>query len=281
MASAFRQPLLTVSSKLLQFSKQSAINSALKALTAQPIATRGLTLSRSVWCLASQTERSSSLAHRNLHNKLCSCRSLHTEGDEKLASFLDKEIKDEQKSEQPVTSIPGWDIKTDGTGVILTKTFKDEVIKVEFDVNDSVDSQEHIYDGTEPSAPPDLVSKPPFEVEIKKKSGRKVRFFCEFSVPEPQFVESDGTAPQDSVEDQFSIVEVRLDEDSKSGQLDKSYTHSAAVMDGTLYDMLMDMLDERGIDDEFINNMVGYATSYEYKLYLNFLQNLKSIVTEK
>lgn len=279
MASAVRRSLITFSSRLLHTSPKCSVNPALKVLSAPQIATRGLTLRRSVWCVASQAGPNNLLAHRHIDNKLCGCCSLHTEGDEKLASFLEKEIKEEQKTAQPVTSIPGWDIKTDGTGVIMTKSFKDEVIKVEFDVNDSVDSQEPIFDGTETTGPPDLVSKPPFEVEIKKKSGRKLRFFCEFSVPEPQF---ESEHPQDSVEDQFSIVEVRLDDDSKTaGNLDKSYTHNAAVMDGTLYDMLMDLLDERGIDDEFINNMVGYATAYEYKLYLNFLENLKSVVSEK
>jgi len=45
--------------------------------------------------------------------------------------------------------------------------------------------------------------------------------------------------------------------------------------------MLMDMLDERGIDDAFINNMVEYATTYEQQLYLNFLTKLREVIQEK
>lgn len=48
----------------------------------------------------------------------------------------------------------------------------------------------------------------------------------------------------------------------------------------TLYDMLMDMLDERGIDDTFVNNMVDFATSYEHKQYVEFLEKLKSVIKE-
>jgi len=34
-----------------------------------------------------------------------------------------------------------------------------------------------------------MVSRPPFEVEITKKSGRKLTFTCEFNIPEPSFGE--------------------------------------------------------------------------------------------
>ena len=44
--------------------------------------------------------------------------------------------------------------------------------------------------------------------------------------------------------------------------------------------MLMDMLDERGIDDTFVNNMVDFATSYEHKQYIEFLDKLKSVIKE-
>lgn len=44
--------------------------------------------------------------------------------------------------------------------------------------------------------------------------------------------------------------------------------------------MLMDMLDERGIDDTFINNMVDFATTYEHSQYVEFLEKLQSIIKE-
>lgn len=48
-------------------------------------------------------------------------------GDQKLAEFLGDEISGEKKlASQNVAKIDGWDIKTDGTGVILTRKFNDE-----------------------------------------------------------------------------------------------------------------------------------------------------------
>lgn len=43
-----------------------------------------------------------------------------------------------------------------------------------------------------------------------------------------------------------------------------------------LYDLLMDMLDERGINDEFANQLVDFSSSYEHSKYVEFLKNLKS-----
>lgn len=281
MASALRQPVLSLASKIMQISPKTVTAPVLKSFTAPQIATRGLTLSRNLWCATSKNSFLNKNVRIHTHGKFCGCCSIHTEGDQKVVSFLENEIQDEKRTVQAATTVEGWDVKTDGTGVILTKKFNDELITVEFDVNDSVDSEEPMFEGSEQADMPDLVSKPPFEVTVQKKSGRKLRFLCEFSLQEPHFDDTAGTAPQEAIADQFSIVEVRLGEDTKSGDLEKFYSHSGAVMDGTLYDLLMDMLDERGIDDDFVNNMVAFATAYEFKLYLKFLEDLKSVISEK
>ena len=43
-----------------------------------------------------------------------------------------------------------------------------------------------------------------------------------------------------------------------------------------LYDLMMDMLDERGINEEFANQLVEFSTAYEHSRYLAFLKDLKS-----
>ncbi|XP_060569654.1 complement component 1 Q subcomponent-binding protein, mitochondrial-like [Ruditapes philippinarum] len=277
MASSLRQPVLALTSKFLQIAPKTATVPVAKSLTPH-FATRGLTLSlsRNLWIASNNTSILNRSKHIYKHGKVCGCCSVHTEVDEKLASFLDQEIASESKTEASIDTIDGWDIKTDGTGVILTKKFNDEIIKIEFDVNDTVDNEAPFSEGADLEAPA-LVSRPPFDVQITKKSGKKLRFFCEFTAQEPDFEEVE---PQEKIDDQFNIVEVRIDE-SATGGVDKFYSHSGAVMDATLYDLLMDMLDERGVDDDFINNMVNFATSYEYKLYLKFLNDLKSIINEK
>lgn len=43
-----------------------------------------------------------------------------------------------------------------------------------------------------------------------------------------------------------------------------------------LYDLMMDMLDERGINEEFANQLIEFSTAYEHSKYLAFLKDLKS-----
>ena len=42
-----------------------------------------------------------------------------------------------------------------------------------------------------------------------------------------------------------------------------------------MYDMLLDLLDERGITDKFLDELVDFATVYEQQHYVKFLDNLK------
>lgn len=48
-----------------------------------------------------------------------------------------------------------------------------------------------------------------------------------------------------------------------------------------MYEMLMDMLHDRGIDDKFIQNLIDYSTNYEQSRYVSMLTDLKSFVEEK
>ena len=40
--------------------------------------------------------------------------------------------------------------------------------------------------------------------------------------------------------------------------------------------MLMNMMEERGVDGTFVEEMVNLATAYDHKQYIGFLENLKS-----
>ena len=49
----------------------------------------------------------------------------------------------------------------------------------------------------------------------------------------------------------------------------------------TLYDMLMDMLHDRGIGDDFVRDLMEFSTNYEQEKYVEFLEQMKSFVEEK
>ncbi|XP_052798029.1 complement component 1 Q subcomponent-binding protein, mitochondrial-like isoform X1 [Mya arenaria] len=280
MSSALRKSFLKLALNSIKTNHANPSYASLKHLNPSLVCARGLNSSLS--CV-------SSVFRSRKHNAATSavpCRQVQTEADSKLGEFLSEEISREKETVPEVISkVEGWEVETDGAGVILRKKFNDERfadegVKVEFDVNDSVDSGS-LYDAPPEaeggSEVPPMVSRPPFEVEIKKKSGRTLTFMCEFTAQEPPYEGQN----EEGIEDQFQIVEVRVDQPSETGTIENFYSHSSAVMDGNLYEMLMDMLDERGIDDNFINKMVDFATSYEQQQYLNFLQKLRDVIQEK
>ena len=51
--------------------------------------------------------------------------------------------------------------------------------------------------------------------------------------------------------------------------------YPAFILLQNLYDMLLNMLEERGIDGQFVDQLIDYSTSYEHKKYLGFLQGLQ------
>lgn len=48
-----------------------------------------------------------------------------------------------------------------------------------------------------------------------------------------------------------------------------------------MYDLFMDMLDERGVGSNFIGQLIGFTTGYEHEQYVNFLERLNDTVNEK
>lgn len=43
----------------------------------------------------------------------------------------------------------------------------------------------------------------------------------------------------------------------------------------------MNLLDEKGINNEFVEKLQDFATSYENQLYINMLQNIQKFASNK
>merc|ERR1712062_394484 len=171
--------------------------------------------------------------------------------------------------------IPGFEIVTEGGDITLTKKSNTEKVVIRLSVNGAVDSiAPETPESAKQDEPPQTVCRPPFEVEITKGSGEVLALQCMFPSAEEPFEDAQQhAADADKIEDQFEIQEVAF----HSGEWkDSTFAVSAATMDAELFDLLMDMLDERGVNDEFINNLVDYCTAYENKQYINFLKGLKA-----
>lgn len=231
-------------------------------------------LTRSMWylCRPHQQTHNAGIVKPAKHTERCQCCGLHTEGDKAIAQFLKEEIKLEQKLETKLPSIKGFELtSSDSSDVEFTKTDNNEIIKVKFNINNSVSDMEPQDENQTPDQAVPMISRPPFIIELTKGDQT---FALSMSFPEglPEGMEEQG---EDNYEDEIVIDSVAM---LKKGQEwdEKVFTLQGHNMDGTLYDMLLDMLDERGITDKFLDEMVAFSTSYEQQKYVSFLNSLKN-----
>ncbi|XP_049788520.1 complement component 1 Q subcomponent-binding protein, mitochondrial [Schistocerca nitens] len=231
---------------------------------------------RTLWYMRSggSTDGTGLLANykQTPHSNLCSCgcgmQRLHTKGEKELVEFLTEEIANERKAQKLKTiptEIDGFKVKLDESEVTMTKKLGDEEIEVNFNINHTVDAD------TEPEVNPnmdkpefgEMKSKPTFEVDIRRGS-KTLGFTCSFT-----------SGQQDSEEgynDIFAIDEVTLYEGEWS---EKTYAVSGEILDGYLYDLLMTLLEEKGISNEFVEKLSEFSTAYEHNTYIAFLESLQ------
>lgn len=72
-------------------------------------------------------------------------------------------------------------------------------------------------------------------------------------------------------DDIFGIDEVTIFTGEHS---DKSYAVAGDVLDGYLYDLLMNLLEEKGISNDFVEKLSDLSTSYEHSMYVSFLETV-------
>ena len=199
-------------------------------------------------------------------------RWLYTETDQDMSQHIEKEIMNEKKlSSSDSTFFKNWKLNQDGCEVSMTRSEGNETITVEFNVNNATDLVEEDYKSEE--GMPQMICRPPFIVEIRKPSGKKIRISCQFL---SEYEADDGD--ESEVRDKFEIVNFSVYQKEISPA---TYVCSGETMDGEMYEKLMDMLDERKIDNEFANELINLSTGYEHKEYIKFLTDLKSFVDEK
>jgi len=206
---------------------------------------------------------------RPAHARLFSTK---TKGDEELSSFLADEIEAEKKARKQAVppKIEGFDIKTKDSDVTLIRELNGETITVEFNVNHSVDSEDsEELNPKEPAETGAMMSKPTFDVVIEK-AGQKLLLSCSFA--------TEPAEEQDEYDDMFQIVEFSMYSGAEMDDAD--YSVSGDIMDGQLYDLLMNLLEERGITNEFAEQLIEFSTSYEHGQYIGLLEKLKNFVSK-
>uniref|UniRef100_A0A8W8KW87 Serine/threonine specific protein phosphatases domain-containing protein n=1 Tax=Magallana gigas TaxID=29159 RepID=A0A8W8KW87_MAGGI len=135
--------------------------------------------------------------------------------------------------------LEGWTKHCDGVKITLSKKVGNETVKVNFSISGALEG----YSGPEEEemdveAP--LLCKPPFEVEIVKPSGSTMAIRCLVD----EYMMEEG---EDDVSDRFEIVNVTIHNGKPE---ETTYVCEAENMDAEMYDGLLDVLEERGIDKD-------------------------------
>jgi len=222
-------------------------------------------LCRTAQLAASNLTRQSSMASSQSARHFSVTSKAASQSESDLAGFLKEEIAAEKaNAKKLVLPGQGFTVKQEGAELTFTKAGAGgEKVVISMNVNHTVDSAEP-DDGTQEA--PEMKSKPNFEIDIVKSSGKTLSFSCSYINPD---AEEGG---QEAGEDVFAIDEVTMFEGEDWNE--KKYAVAGDILDGHLYDLFMTMLEERGVTSEFVDQMSDYCSAYEHSLYINLLEEL-------
>lgn len=176
---------------------------------------------------------------------------------------------------EPKLNLPRhWDLKRNSclsanqpSDTHLLSSFR---VTISFNINHTVDTEEDAAEITPEQDKPEfgeMKSKPQFEIDIKR--GKKtVSFTCSFLQGEPQ---------EGEYNDIFGIDELTIYEGEHS---EKIYAVAGEVLDGYLYDLLMNFLEEKGVSNDFAEKMSDFSTAYEHQSYISLLESLSKFAQD-
>ncbi|XP_014477589.1 PREDICTED: complement component 1 Q subcomponent-binding protein, mitochondrial [Dinoponera quadriceps] len=211
--------------------------------------------------------------HDNFYSRKCYSKS-HTKAEKELVEFLAEEIVAEKKA-QKLKTIPtkldDFTVSLDGAQVTLEKKDGSDTIHISFNVNHTVDAD------TDAEVDPnqddveigEMKSKPSFTIDIIR-GNQTLGFTCSFNS------QPGASGSDDNYNDIFGIDEITLYEGDHT---EKSYSVSGEIVDGYLYDLLMNYLEEKGISNEFAEKLVHLSTNYEHTAYVSLLEGLSKFTS--
>ncbi|ALC41970.1 P32 [Drosophila busckii] len=208
--------------------------------------------------------------HKPSLNCTCGC-NVHTKGERELVEFLAEEIIAErkvQKGKTVPTTLEGFSVQLTGAEVELVKQSDKEKVVITFNVNHTVDSEDEpeINPNADKPEMGEMRSKPQFEVDVIRGNST-LSFTCSYL---------EGEAQEGEYNDVFSIDEMCIYEGEWH---DKIYAVAGDVLDGYLYDLLMNLLEEKGISNVFVEKLSDLATAHEHTSYIGLLEKLSKFST--
>jgi len=183
-----------------------------------------------------------------------------------LNRFLEKEIpleKSALKHPSQLPNIQGFEIQTKGPEVTLNRQSTNENVTVKFNITNSVNASESDEEsnlntpgqqqlGEElTQKPAQLKSRPTFTVNINR-GGQILSFLCSYLPQDYSGISNEENTQQQEGNDNNQLLEdFQIDEFAiHDGEWNESvYSTDCAVIDGELYDKLLNLLEAHGIGE--------------------------------
>ncbi|VDD76702.1 unnamed protein product [Mesocestoides corti] len=211
----------------------------------------------------------------HVRSQLPEARFFSSDVDRQFSAVLTEELKQENENSYNSSPPSGFEVeKLDETNLTLKKCFPDGVVvEVKMDLAGSIvpeDVSENELQGKEQDAPSPLEARPDLKIRLRKPSGRSVLFHCSL----PSSLEEPANSDQDTSNlPTFSVDMVEMEKIP-------GYFVYTDLFDDNMYDHIMRLLTERGVDYEFQRQLQDFATSEEHKLYRSFLEEFKAYCKE-
>ncbi|XP_017883086.1 complement component 1 Q subcomponent-binding protein, mitochondrial [Ceratina calcarata] len=217
-----------------------------------------------------------SFRHEHISCNCGCCRSAHTKAEKELVEFLAEEIiaeKKAQKLKTIPTELDGFKVSLNGADVTLEKQQNNETVRISFNINHTVDSdpEPEIEMTSDNPDIGDMKSKPTFTIDVIR-GNQTLGFTCSFNN------EPGASGANENYNDIFGIDEITLYTGEHS---DKVYAVAGEIIDGYLYDLLMNYLEEKGVSNEFAEKLVELSTNYEHTAYVSLLEGLSNFTAGK
>ncbi|EFN75748.1 complement component 1 Q subcomponent-binding protein, mitochondrial [Harpegnathos saltator] len=238
---------------------------------------------RTLWdmCASRQIVKTAPLTslikqHDNFYSRRCYSKS-HTKAEKELVEFLAEEIVAEKKA-QKLKTIPtkldDFAVSLNGAQVTLEKKHGSDTVHISFNVNHTVDT---VDADTEAEVDPrqdgielgEMKSKPNFIVNIIR-GDQTLSFTCSFNN------HPGASGADDNYDDIFGIDEITL---YKGQHTENVYCVAGEIVDGYLYDLLMNYLEEKGVSNEFADKLIHLSTNYEHSAYVSLLEGLSKFTS--
>lgn len=233
---------------------------------------------RTLWNVCGRRQVAPLVSTFELHDlraRRCYSKS-HTKAEKELVEFLAEEIvaeKKAQKLKMIPTTLDGFSVSLNGAEVSLEKKDGTDTIHISFNVNHTVDAdtEAEVNPNSDNVEIGEMKSKPTFTVDIVR-GNQTLGFTCSFNN------HTGASGEDDNYNDIFGIDEITLYEGEHS---EKVYSVAGEIVDGYLYDLLMNYLEEKGISNEFAEKLIDLSTSYEHTAYVSLLEGLSKFTSGK